>query len=198
MAYVKQEWKGYPDTSTPITADKLNHMEDGIYSSGVPDGGTTGQVLAKKSDANNDVEWVDQTGGSADYDSLPVGSVIDYYGDTVPTGYEEVKDTQILWTNQSPTSNFATQTITLSSNDYDILEIYYSMASNNTYVGSQKFIKGSNTRIMYNTSALNIRFRNIIYLSDKSYSISSGTGDGGSDADLIPLYIVGYKTGLFS
>ena len=32
---------------------------------GVPTGGTKGQVLAKKSNADNDTEWVDQTGGSA-------------------------------------------------------------------------------------------------------------------------------------
>ena len=30
---------------------------------GIPNGGTTGQVLAKKTDANLDVEWVNQTGG---------------------------------------------------------------------------------------------------------------------------------------
>ena len=29
----------------------------------MPDGGTTGQVLAKKSDNNGDVEWINQTGG---------------------------------------------------------------------------------------------------------------------------------------
>lgn len=31
----------------------------------VPTGGTTGQVLAKKSDTDNDIEWVDQNGSSA-------------------------------------------------------------------------------------------------------------------------------------
>ena len=30
MAYVKQDWKDLPDKSTPITAEALNHMEDGI------------------------------------------------------------------------------------------------------------------------------------------------------------------------
>lgn len=29
--YEKQEWKNLPDKSTPITAERLNHMEDGIY-----------------------------------------------------------------------------------------------------------------------------------------------------------------------
>ena len=30
MSYTKKTWKNYPDTTTPITADNLNHMEDGI------------------------------------------------------------------------------------------------------------------------------------------------------------------------
>jgi hypothetical protein len=30
MAYVKKVWKDAPDTSTPINAANLNHMEDGI------------------------------------------------------------------------------------------------------------------------------------------------------------------------
>lgn len=105
---------------------------------------------------------------------------------------------KILWANPSPTSEFAEQDITLNSDDYDVLEIYYLMAANNTYVGSQKIPKGYNTRLMYTTSSLMIRFRNIIYLSDTSYSIESGAGASGSDSDLIPLYIIGYKTGLFS
>ena len=39
----------------------------------IPAGGTTGQVLAKKTDADRDLEWVDQTGGgggTSDYDQL--------------------------------------------------------------------------------------------------------------------------------
>ena len=35
-----------------------------------PAGGTTGQVLAKKSDTDYDTEWVDQGGGTEDYDEL--------------------------------------------------------------------------------------------------------------------------------
>lgn len=31
MAYTKQNWENLPSTNTPITADRLNHMEDGIY-----------------------------------------------------------------------------------------------------------------------------------------------------------------------
>lgn len=31
MSYTKQIWENLPSTNTPITADRLNHMEDGIY-----------------------------------------------------------------------------------------------------------------------------------------------------------------------
>lgn len=43
---------------------------------GVPAGGTTGQVLAKKSDTDYDTEWVDQTGGSGGggLDTIVAGS----------------------------------------------------------------------------------------------------------------------------
>lgn len=44
----------------------------------IPTGGTTGQVLVKKSDANNDVEWVNQTGVVATVvDSLESTSATD-------------------------------------------------------------------------------------------------------------------------
>lgn len=31
MAYEKQIWKNLPDETTPITADKLNHLENGTF-----------------------------------------------------------------------------------------------------------------------------------------------------------------------
>ena len=46
--------------------DVLEEIEDAF-----PEGGTTGQVLAKKSDADFDTEWVDQgSGGTGDYEEL--------------------------------------------------------------------------------------------------------------------------------
>ena len=46
-------------TSVQYTIDNLKTGGDG----GVPSGGTTGQVLAKKSDDDYDVEWIDDSGG---------------------------------------------------------------------------------------------------------------------------------------
>lgn len=42
---------------------------------GVPAGGTTGQVLAKKTDADGDTEWIDQSGGSGEYLPLAGGTM---------------------------------------------------------------------------------------------------------------------------
>lgn len=54
----------------------------------IPTGGTTGQVLAKKTDTDNDVEWVNQTGGgSATGDTLPVGSIMPYPKATAPENW---------------------------------------------------------------------------------------------------------------
>jgi len=51
---------GSPGATGPAGADGL----------GVPPGGTTAQVLAKKSNADNDTDWVDQTGGGGGGDFL--------------------------------------------------------------------------------------------------------------------------------
>lgn len=31
MAYTKQDWKDFPNETTPITAERMNHIEEGIY-----------------------------------------------------------------------------------------------------------------------------------------------------------------------
>lgn len=60
---------------------------------GVLAGGTTGQVLAKKSGTDYDTEWVNQTGGAGD--TLPIGAIVDFDGTTIPEGYEEVDETAV-------------------------------------------------------------------------------------------------------
>jgi len=59
---------GSPGATGPAGADGA----DGADGAGVPPGGTTGQVLAKKSNTDNDTEWVDQTGGGGGADFLVV------------------------------------------------------------------------------------------------------------------------------
>lgn len=71
----------------------------------IPTGGTTGQVLAKKSDENNDVEWVNQTGGGSATDIInkiyPIGSVYISVNSANPSTlfggeWEQIKDKFIL------------------------------------------------------------------------------------------------------
>lgn len=60
------------ETPDPIKnwIDQANEILEEVQDA-VPEGGTTGQVLAKKSDSDRDTEWVDPgSGGTTDYDQL--------------------------------------------------------------------------------------------------------------------------------
>ena len=55
----------------------FDEVQNNIKEAAVPTGGTAGQVLAKNTDTDNDVKWVDQAGGTTG-DTLPIGSIISY------------------------------------------------------------------------------------------------------------------------
>ena len=109
---------------------------------------------------------------------------------------------QILWTNSSPTSTFEAQTIILSSSDYDFYEVYcsYNNSTASSYVNAYKTIKGKGI-IMDNqgyTSGLSVR-RKIDYTNATHLLISSAYGGANIDNGyLIPIYVIGYKTGIFN
>jgi hypothetical protein len=114
----------------------------------------------------------------------------------------------ILWTNPNPTSSFTSQTVTLSSDDYDMLEIIYiseSTGTLNRLLKTVKSLKGYNT-ILEITNPLGsttpIRTRNVTYVSNTSLTFSDGYAGNvyplsTDNSKCIPLYIIGYKTGLF-
>ena len=112
------------------------------------------------------------------------------------TNYINGLNGKILWTNPNPTSSFASQTITLSSDDYDMLEIIYMTFNTNNQVSSVKILKGYNTRVITSLSNGTVYTRDYTYNSDTSYTIGNTTS--GNDSNLYPIYIIGYKTGLFS
>jgi hypothetical protein len=108
----------------------------------------------------------------------------------------------ILWTNPNPSSVIASSTnITLSSNDYDVLECYYKASNDGNDMESTKVVKGMN----FNLSATGYQGaglrRRITYNSDTSYTIGLYNGetltDSGTGKYIIPIYLIGYKTGLF-
>lgn len=114
----------------------------------------------------------------------------------------------VLWSNNSPgTSMSGGTSINLSSSDYDILEVFviYS-TSNQTIANSFRFPKGKGGMLMAYTpeGTPTIILRNLKYVSDTSFTLTVGklnqlTNNNITDntTGCIPIYIVGYKTGLF-
>lgn len=85
MAYIKQDWKDYPDTSTPINAERLNHMEDGIadlYNAIFP----VGQIVIKGDDADYS-NWLGFT-----WERTAVGKVLVGY-DSSDTDFNAIGNT---------------------------------------------------------------------------------------------------------
>lgn len=61
-----EKWKSLT-TEQQNAYDIVNITEDGVvYKIGVPSGGTTGQVLAKKTDNDYELEWINNSGGTTD------------------------------------------------------------------------------------------------------------------------------------
>lgn len=117
----------------------------------------------------------------------------------------------ILWTNPNPTSSFGNETITLSSDDYDVLEIYYYDYIGTKRVMSERLYKGQNNNLMalfmFN-GTFYMGARAVEYTSDTQYLfgnarkiIDQGTVVSGvptANEWIVPQYIIGYKTGLFN
>lgn len=110
---------------------------------------------------------------------------------------------QILWTNPNPGSAISSATtITLSSSDYDVIEVFYLQATSSSggTLYTNRFLKGYSTRMRIHTvDGVNV-YRTLTYSSATSYIIQTTTADGTVTSPqilAIPLYIVGYKTGLF-
>ena len=144
-------------------------------------------------------------------------SIINGYSESETDGYSanyinnnfETKGT-LLWTNPNPDNSFSQQIITISTlPDYDEFEIFYYDSTNRKAVSSTKFLNGKSVNMM----AMfqwgdhgNVGNRNIIWNTDTKLQVNdavtiivndtfSRTANNGW---CIPLYIVGYKTGLFS
>lgn len=117
---------------------------------------------------------------------------------------------QILWTNSNPTSGIsANTTISLSSSDYDVLEIIWKRTSTQNVIYSYRTLKGSNVEMFCNSTqgdnAPWVRSRVLSYVDDTTFTADVGylqfcnsTSRSNEKTGCIPLYIVGYKTGLFS
>lgn len=111
----------------------------------------------------------------------------------------------ILWENPNPSaSSFNAQNIQLNSSDYDCYEIIY-LASvvSEKVMSSGRIVKGSGTvlQFVYNRSGTTItasRWTNYISATSLSFDESYDSSNVGSNnARCVPLYVIGYKTGMF-
>lgn len=75
---------GIPKGDTGATGSQGPKGEDGL---GVPAGGTTGQVLAKASDTDNDTKWVTPSGGGGDIIPTNTPSAVGPSGAYEPSDY---------------------------------------------------------------------------------------------------------------
>lgn len=107
-------------------------------------------------------------------------------------------DSKILWANPSPNLEFASQQITLNSSDYDeLIWFYVHYASSNTIL-SQISIKGFGTFISVpNSQGVSAR-RQITRNSDTRFMVGAVEGSTTDISNLVPLYVIGKKTGLFN
>ena len=108
---------------------------------------------------------------------------------------------KILWANSSPTSNFDSQKIMLNSVDYDFYEVIsYGSDSKANCLSTGKIPKGEKAYLnqTYYSGGVKIRQRDIIEITDDSIAFGNCFNNGETtNANLIPIYVIGYKTGLF-
>ena len=114
---------------------------------------------------------------------------------------------KVLWTNPNPTANFDSQDITLSTGDYDFFEILYTTNDTTSMLNTGKIKKGFNTLLQAGVGSSSQGpynfFRSITYTNDTTFNVGVGLEAYASQRPInagvcIPLYVIGYKTGLFN
>lgn len=156
-----------------------------------------GDLYIADADGNNPIN-VKNLGGGADYDSLPVGSIINFDGDEVPVGYEIVQNNaKILWTNSDPNVTiFNPQDISLNSSDYDYFDVLYYCYKDVRRIQSARVYKsypmGNLTTVFEYNGAMYAGCRYMTKKSDTLYSISSCncSSFGKASVDVTPDWIL--------
>lgn len=131
-----------------------------------------------------------------------------YITPTINVDGEDIySKSKVLWNNPNPNAEFGSQNITLSSSDYDYLEVLYTaQGSNDQYIKSTgKIPKGKDIKIddVYiqhsNTNAIRIYSRLLSYTNATTFSVNSAryassfTSSEVNNNFAIPYKIIGYK-----
>lgn len=122
---------------------------------------------------------------------------------SIDTVNKNLKGT-ILWTNPNPEQAFESQKVTLNSDDYDISKIFYRHFCGDKTCFSQEVIKGYNGALEKVDIDDATQTREFTYISDTELSFGEGKFMHPSYSEpktqntrCVPMFIVGYKTGLF-
>ncbi len=107
---------------------------------------------------------------------------------------------QILWTNENPTSSFAGQTINLSESlaNYNCYEIIFKQSkTNERYFSTGKIPVGHGTILSYITSNNTYRATGSTVSGSTITFENAYVGSTANNDNVIPVYVVGYKSGVF-
>lgn len=119
----------------------------------------------------------------------------------------------LLWKNPNMTGGIGAATLTLSSSDWDMLEIFFvdwTGSANNRQVISTKVMKGGNAKLQCiftaNSGKIYGGERVVTYVNQTTINISTGytmidksafkSSATATDDWMVPIYIIGYKTGI--
>lgn len=117
--------------------------------------------------------------------------------DNVTNGFQTKG--KVLWQNSDASSSFEPQSITLESNDCDICLWIFKRVNSTNQLVSMIIINEYDVVISSVTQIGDIVRRGCVYSGNNVYAIGNGTM-GANTIDnqwLIPLCVVGFKTGLF-
>ena len=127
------------------------------------------------------------------------------FQDNIENAINNLKGT-ILWKNTNSNLSFAKQTISLLDNieNYDRYEIIYkNWISHEYYLTTGLIPVGLNTR--FNALSSTITWRNVLSMSGKNFQFDNGTSytsyngsTSEANENCIPVYVIGYKTDLFT
>lgn len=189
---------------TKLNKTTFDEFQNNIKSAVVPTGGTTGQVLAKSTNTDNDVKWVNQTGGITVVDNLTSTSTTD----ALSAKQGKVLNDKINGTVLYENINGSRDEITLNDSveNYSIIKIFY---SNKTDYSSTEMYDANNKEIClmlsFSIEGLNIArtiYRNIKITKTQLKTTTQGylsmitTGGVDSNISANDIYIhkiIGYN-----
>lgn len=204
---------GAASRGSALTYSRSDHVHN-LPSGLVPTGGATGQFLAKSSGSDYALTWAN---GTAVYvgPTTPTDPNVDIWLDTDEPGQSAVTSVNgangavtldaddvgamskwdLLWTNASPSSSFAAQTVQLNLSGYDMVGVFgYNDVNDGGVMAFAPVGESSALFFMFN-------YRQRRYFAVSSAGVQFGNGYSGapnnnvsvSNSAAIPYYIYGIK-----